>query len=269
MTALIDFVVDPKVALVTATLVGLFLVERLWPKAAPPVNLSHLRDLVGRWFKNLGFFFINIVLSPLIVIPVTAFADAHALTWRDSYTGGWWILIDLLLLDCAIYWWHRINHTIPFLWRFHQVHHLDEFLDTTSAVRFHFGEVILSALLRVVVIFLLGIDLVSVVVFETLLMVATLFHHSNISLPKKLEDALSLLIITPALHWVHHHALRRDTDSNYGTVLSVWDRLFRSRSRTHRQTNMVIGVEGQKEQSFRRLLTLPFRMTGSGRRSNR
>ena len=76
--------------------------------------------------------------------------------------------LDLLLLDCWIYWWHRINHRLPLLWRFHEVHHLDEMLDTTSALRFHFGEVVLSSFVRAGLIFMLAMPLASVVVFEVL-----------------------------------------------------------------------------------------------------
>ena len=93
-------------------------------------------------------------------------------------TGDSGLLINLFLLDFAIYWWHRANHEISFLWRFHQVHHLDEQLDTTSAVRFHFGEVLLSALLRAVIIITFAIPFTSVIVFETLVVICAFFHHS-------------------------------------------------------------------------------------------
>src|SRR5262249_7199489 len=149
---------------------------------------------------------------------------------------------DLLLLDFLIYWWHRANHRVPFLWRFHEVHHLDRFLDVTSGVRFHFGEVILSALARAGVIALFAIPLSSVLSFEALLLVATGFHHSDLKLPPSLERALSWIVVTPSIHWVHHHRVRSDTDSNYSTILSLWDRLFASRSQTRRTPEMEIGV---------------------------
>jgi len=147
---------------------------------------------------------------------------------------------------------------VPLLWRFHEVHHLDEFLDVTTGVRFHLGEVLLSALVRFAVIVILAIPLTSVIVFETLLLLATIFHHSNVRLPKRFEQLLSLVIVTPSIHWVHHHALRRDTDSNYATVLSVWDRLFDSRSATQRTPDLVIGVEKDHDRPFLPLLLRPF-----------
>ena len=167
-------------------------------------------------------------------------------------------MADLVLLDFWIYWWHRANHELPWLWRFHQVHHLDELLDTTSAVRFHFGEVLLSALARGGAIILLAVPLTSVLLFEALLLIGTLFHHSDARLPPRLEAALARVIITPSIHWVHHHAVRADTDSNYGTIFSFWDPLFRSKSRTRRFLTMPIGVEGRRERPLLRLLVTPF-----------
>ena len=108
-----------------------------------------------------------------------------------------------------IYWWHRANHELPFLWRFHAVHHYDELLDTSSAVRFHFGEVALSALARAGVIVLLDLPLASVVLFEGLVLMAAIFHHSDARLPPAIERPLSRVIVTPSIHWVHHHARRR------------------------------------------------------------
>jgi sterol desaturase/sphingolipid hydroxylase (fatty acid hydroxylase superfamily) len=163
------------------------------------------------------------------------------------------------MLDFLIYWWHRANHEWPLLWRFHEVHHLDRFLDSTTAIRFHFGEVLLSAGARAVVVLLLGFPFASIIAFESLLLCATIFHHSNLRLPAGFERSLSAVIITPGIHWVHHHAARADTDSNYGTLFSFWDRLFRTRSPTPRTPTMTIGVEGEGERALPALLLRPFR----------
>jgi sterol desaturase/sphingolipid hydroxylase (fatty acid hydroxylase superfamily) len=180
--------------------------------------------------------------------------------WRPSWwSGAGGLVLDLVLLDFWIYWWHRANHRIPLLWRFHAMHHLDRVLDTSSALRFHFGEVLLSAAARAATIVLLGLPFVSVVAFEALVLGATIFHHSNLALPPRLEAALSRLVVTPSIHWVHHHRVRRDTDSNYATVLSLWDRLFASRSPRPRLAGMAIGVEGRDELALPQLLVAPFR----------
>ena len=246
------FLLTYKGAVVLATLALLLGVERLVP-------VAKVVGGIRRVAKTLALAGGNAVLSWAVVVPVSALAASHALGWRPEWWSGWpGLLLDLLLLDCWIYWWHRANHEWPVLWRFHEVHHLDEFLDASSALRFHFGEVLLSSLVRAGVILLLGVPLLSVVVFETLLALSALFHPCNVRLPPRLERALSFLIVTPSIHWVHHHAIRRDTDSNYSALLSVWDRLFRSRSATIRTPEMPIGTEGRKDRGLGGLLARPF-----------
>ncbi|MEI8180068.1 sterol desaturase family protein, partial [Aestuariivirga sp.] len=179
--------------------------------------------------------------------------------WRPGWWGRWTgLVLDITVLDVWIYWWHRANHEWPLLWRFHEVHHLDEFLDASSGLRFHFGEVVISSLVRAGVILALGVPLVSVVVFETLLAFNTMFHHSDLRVPPRLERAMSWVIVTPSIHWVHHHAIRRDTDSNYASLFSLWDRLFGSRSQTLRTPEMPIGTQGLKDRGFTGLLARPF-----------
>jgi len=236
--------------------------ERLWPAAIPPDAARFPGPGWRRLLSNGGLWLMNVGLSLLIVLPLTQ-AAAIAFPALGAWRPGWWsglpgLLLDLLLLDFLIYWWHRANHVVPLLWRFHEVHHRDEFLDASSAVRFHFGEVALSALARAAIMIPLGLKLESILAFETLVLIAAIFHHSNLRLPPSLEKALSFIVVTPSIHWVHHHAVRADTDSNYSTVLSLWDRLFASRSRTQRTPTMPIGVEGRREENLGRLLVLPF-----------
>jgi sterol desaturase/sphingolipid hydroxylase (fatty acid hydroxylase superfamily) len=210
--------------------------------------------------RNFALWAANVVLSPLVVVPLSAYAAAHALPWRPLWWSGTGELLGaLVLLDFLIYWWHRANHEVAFLWRFHAVHHLDRFLDTSSALRFHFGEVLLSALARAIAIVVLAIPLATVLAFEALVLIAALFHHSNVRLPQRLERALSFLVVTPSIHWVHHHRLRVDTDANYCTILSLWDRLFRSSARGVRMPDMAIGVEGRDEAPLLALLAAPLR----------
>jgi sterol desaturase/sphingolipid hydroxylase (fatty acid hydroxylase superfamily) len=247
-------------AFVLAWLIAIIVLENRWGAAIVPLRIAGYGfGWFARWGRNLGFFALNAGLAPLLVLPVTFIAAANPLWTRPAFLSFPYALpLDLLLLDLWIYWWHRANHEWPILWRFHEVHHRDEFLDATSAVRFHFIEVMLSALVRAVVIVLLAIPLGSVLVFETLVLLATIFHHSNWRLAEALEQRLSRIIITPSLHWVHHHRQKRDTDSIYGTVLSLWDRLFDSGPNINRRRDMPIGVEGEEEAGLLRLLALPF-----------
>lgn len=250
------FLLTYKGLVVLGTLGLLLVAERLIP-------MAKVMGGVKRVAKNLSLAGLNAVLSWAVVVPVSALAASYALGWRPDWWSGWpGLLLDVLLLDCWIYWWHRANHEWPLLWRFHEVHHLDEFLDASSALRFHFGEVLLSSLVRAGVILVLGVPLLSVVVFETLLALSAMFHHSNLRLPKRFERGLSFLIVTPSIHWVHHHAIRRDTDSNYSALLSVWDRLFGSRSATVRTPGMPIGTEGRKDRALPGLIARPFERSG-------
>ncbi len=255
MPAWIESLLVWKAGVVAGWFALLFLLERLRPVAVEPAS--------GRWRRvgrNLALWVVNLPLSLLLVVPLTDWASRTAPAWRPDWWSGWaGLALDLLLLDLLIYWWHRANHVAPLLWRFHAVHHLDRFLDCSSALRFHFGEVALSALARAAVILALGFPLASVLVFETLVLLAAIFHHSNLRLPPRLERALSWLVVTPSIHWVHHHRRRRDTDANYSTVLSLWDRLFASRSPTPRDPAMAIGAEGLAEEAAPGLLLWPFR----------
>jgi sterol desaturase/sphingolipid hydroxylase (fatty acid hydroxylase superfamily) len=230
----------------------LFFGERLIPSA----------ERVGGWtrvLRNAGLWGMNIGLSLAIIVPLSRWATDSALDWRPEWLDGWLsIAIDIVILDFLIYWWHRANHVVPVLWRFHQVHHLDEFLDVTSSVRFHFGEVLLSACFRALIILALDMPLASVLAFEGVLLLAAAFQHSNLSLEKNREKAISELLITPSIHWVHHHAVRGDTDSNYGTIFSFWDPLFGSRSSTSRTPEMKIGVEARSDIGLLALLIRPF-----------
>lgn len=138
----------------------------------------------------------------------------------------------VLLLDGWMYVWHRANHVIPLLWRFHKMHHSDNQMDVTTATRFHIGEHIGSATLRLGLIPLLGVSVWHVVIYEMLVLAITQFHHANISIGR-LDQWLRLFVVTPYMHKVHHSRWQPETDSNFATLFSFWDRIglsFRMRS---------------------------------------
>ena len=248
----------------TIAVAAVFAVLFAWERWRPAAPIRALLD-APRLIRNVGLWLVNTGASFLIIVPVTAWVAADPLWQRPAWwTGGpglsgWGLALDLVIYDGLIYWWHRLNHRVGFLWRFHHVHHIEHTLDTTSAVRFHIGEVLLSATARLGVILALALPLSSVLVAETLLLVATLFHHSNIRILPAIERALSWVIVTPRIHWVHHHADVADLNANYANVLSVWDRIFGSRSPTKRRLDMPIGVPGRHDLDIIRLLAAPFR----------
>ncbi len=250
-----------KATIVGAWFVCFFIAERI-ARAAPP------QGSYPRLGRNGGMWLLVLIASPLIVAPLTEWGVNH-LIWRrpemltSGMAGAGMLIISLVVLDCWTYWLHRAYHRFPAMWRLHEVHHRDEFLDTTSAVRFHLGEVVLSALLRLIPISLLATPLSTVIIFETLVLCGAVFHHSNVRIPPVIEGPLARLFVTPSIHWVHHHAVKSDTDSNYAAVLSVWDRVFRSKSPTKRTVDMKIGVEGIEDKGFFSLMLAPFRKAGT------
>lgn len=138
----------------------------------------------------------------------------------------------LVLLDGWMYVWHRANHASPLLWRFHRMHHSDRNMDVTTATRFHLGEQVLSSVLRLGLIPLLGIEVWNLVVYDALVLFVIMFHHADVSLGRW-DRWVRWVVVTPDMHKIHHSDWQPETDSNYSTVLSVWDRLamtFRMRS---------------------------------------
>jgi sterol desaturase/sphingolipid hydroxylase (fatty acid hydroxylase superfamily) len=177
---------------------------------------------------------------------------------------GWteWLLA-ILMFDCWQYWWHRMNHRLPLLWRFHVMHHADAEMDVTTGLRFHPGELALSLLARLAVLPLLGLSLPQLALYESLAMPVILFQHSNLRLPAALDTSLRWLIVTPWMHSVHHSRVRIETDSNYSSLLSVWDRLFGSFRLRNQPAEISLGVDRFVEHEWRQLpgmLRIPFRM---------
>jgi sterol desaturase/sphingolipid hydroxylase (fatty acid hydroxylase superfamily) len=167
----------------------------------------------------------------------------------------------VVLLDYTLYLWHVLTHRLPFLWRFHVVHHVDLDLDATTALRFHFAELALSVPWRAAQILLIGVSPLSLSVWQTLLMVSILFHHSNVRLPVELERRLNLLFVTPRMHGIHHSTVREETDSNWSSGLTVWDVLHGTLRLDVPQDEITIGVPAYRdprELELTKILAMPF-----------
>ena len=145
--------------------------------------------------------------------------------WLDLV--GWTeIIISLIVLDFFDYIWHRANHRVRFLWRFHKAHHSDTAMDVTTALRFHPTELIVSGFVKALWVVIWGPTVVAWFLFEGLISLCAQFHHSNIDFPDRIERWLSWIIVTPRFHASHHAVDRRYGDANFSTILSIWDRLF-------------------------------------------
>ena len=171
------------------------------------------------------------------------------------------IVCTILVLDLAMYIWHRLNHAIPLLWRFHRVHHTDLNVDISSAARFCFGVVTGSTIITYTLMLFLGASIVEVRLFQVVLFLMAQFEHSNLKLNPTLEKSLWLVLVPPAMHRIHHSNVKNETDSNYGTIFSFWDRMFRTFLKDVDQDNIVFGLkefDNPKELMLLKLLALPF-----------
>ena len=196
-----------------------------------PRRERHIKR-VERWPINVGLAVIS-TLVVRIVVPVAAVGAAMWAAQQDLgllNTAGLPLIasfvLALLILDCAIYWQHRLFHKVPWLWRLHRVHHADKELDVTTGVRFHPVEIVLSAIIKIVVVVLIGAPAVSVVIFEIVLNASSMFNHANIRLVPTADALLRKVLVTPDMHRVHHSVLKVETDSNFGFNLPWWDYLF-------------------------------------------
>lgn len=235
--------------------------ESIWPLR------QKTQPKAMRLARNLGLATISMIFVRFAFLPFEIWA-ANLVTQKRlgilnliSFNSVIKISVSFLLLEYTFYVWHYLNHRLPFLWRFHNVHHVDLDLDVSTASRFHFGELAFSSLFRVGQIFLIGIDVPTLLLFETCITAFAQFHHSNLRLPKRVDSLLATLIMTPELHGIHHSIVRNETDSNYGTIFTFWDRAHRTLKRFIPQNEIVIGVPSYMltmEQVFANILLMPF-----------
>lgn len=191
------------------------------------------RNKVFHAYTNLFLALINglvaISFSWLIVF-VVSWARQHefGIVYWFSLSETSALVISFVLYDMWMYWWHRLSHEIWLFWSFHQVHHADTQMDATTAVRFHPIEIILSNILNLGILAIIGMSLDFILFYKSFLFVVIIFHHSNIRLNDQIDQFLKFWIVTPNMHRVHHSLIREETNSNYGSVFSFWDRAFRS-----------------------------------------
>ena len=207
-------------------------------------------SLVVRLLINASLSVISFMVVFFLVTP----AAKSTISWSSENSFGILNLISLpsviegiiafLLMDLAFYYWHLANHKIPVFWRFHNVHHIDPDLDVSTSFRFHFGEITLSTIFRIIQISIIGITPAAFFIYEVCFTANTMFQHSNIKLPISFERILNKIIVTPRMHAIHHSQFRTETDSNFSTVFSLWDRLHKSICLNVPHKDIVIGVPG-------------------------
>lgn len=222
-----------------------------------------------RWLTNVTIVIVDSValrlMGPIAAIAAASYAaqnDIGLFNWT-SLPGWLEFMLALIVLDLAIYAQHVITHKIPLLWALHKVHHADRDIDVTTAVRFHPVEIILSMLYKCVLVFLIGPSVFAVFTFALLLNLFAMFNHANLRLPLSVDRILRLFVVTPDMHRVHHSTVKKETDSNFGFSIALWDRLFGTYAAQPAagHDNVVIGLDEYQSDHPSELwwsLALPF-----------
>lgn len=223
-----------------------------------------------RWVVNLSMVVISSVclriLFPAAAVGTAIYAEQQGwglfnVVGVPTVLAG---LIAFVVLDFAVWLEHLVSHKWPLLWRIHRMHHSDQGFDLTTALRFHPLEIVISMLWKALIIVVLGAPVVAVLIFEVVLNGMAMFNHANARLPLKFDAMVRRLIVTPDMHRVHHSTIQRETDSNYGFNLSIWDRLFGTyiAQPASGHDDMRIGLDDYDGPQTRNLvwaLLLPFR----------
>lgn len=223
-------------------------------------------------FRNLVMGIINALIGSLIFaalwLAVSVWADETRfglMHWlQDWLTLPVWAhaIGAILLFDAWMYAWHRINHEVPFFWRFHKVHHSDNKMDVTTASRFHFGEIFFSGIFRIGIIALFGIYFWELVLYEIVMFSVVQFHHANIGLSHKVDRMMRAVIVTPDMHRVHHSRWQPETDSNYSSLFSFWDRIAKTFRLRDKPEEIELGLDAydeEKDQTVGGMLKTPLK----------
>lgn len=271
MQELIQAVEQTQVIVAAIGLVLLLLVESVHPFFDFFKGSLKKRGL--HFAANLSLGVVNALMNAVVFVGLWLWASVWAesnnfglLNWLENaipvLEGTPRALIAVVLFDFWMYIWHRMNHRIPFLWKFHRVHHADPHMDVSTATRFHTGEIFFSSLIRIPVILITGIYLWELLIYGVLVAVVVQFHHANINLPGKLDPLLRAFIVTPHMHKVHHSRWQPETDSNYSTIFSFWDRIWNTFRLHDPLDTLEMGLDEfdePEDQKVKGLFTMPFR----------
>ncbi len=240
----------------------LFLLERRWPLR------SAIESKTIRLGRNLALAGTAAAAGYLIERPVASKAamlvEKRGIGLLKLVPLPKWFeqLAAVVLLDYTLYLWHYLTHRVPALWRFHIVHHADLDLDSTTALRFHFGEIAISVAWRAAQIVVIGVSPASLSMWYALLLPSVIFHHSNVEMPEGLERKLNKVFVTPRMHGIHHSVVKEETDSNWSSGLSIWDRIHGTFRDISSHSGVEIGLPAYRradEVTVGMLIAMPFR----------
>ncbi|HSN60849.1 MAG TPA: sterol desaturase family protein [Ferruginibacter sp.] len=251
-----------------AILVGGLLFFWIIEGAIPLLNLSYKKTKLQHAAVNFGFTLIHLVIHTFLALLIVLLSDwclqqQFGLVYWLNAGIGITIFISILALDFFGGWLvHITEHKVPFLWRFHVIHHADNNVDVTTGLRHHPGESVLRGMFFFLGIFVSGAPMYAVMIFQTIIIISTAFTHANISLPKWLDTAVSYVLVSPNMHKVHHHWKQPYTDSNYGAILSIWDRLlgtFKKLNPSQIRYGLDRYFPNEKDEDFMALMKSPFK----------
>jgi sterol desaturase/sphingolipid hydroxylase (fatty acid hydroxylase superfamily) len=223
-------IVSHEQVLRSAAFVGTLTLVAFWEAAAP--RRVSTRPTAVRWIRNLALGVLSTLLPrwlfPILTVGTALLASERGWGLLNNVGVPTWlsIAVSMVVLDLIFYVEHRIFHSVPVLWRFHQVHHADLDLDLTTSLRLHPFESLAFTAINMAVVLTLGLPAAAVLAFETLVSATNLFTHGNVRLPSALDRVLRLVVVTPDMHRVHHSVLAVEGNKNFGSTLPIWDRLF-------------------------------------------
>jgi len=249
-----------------AYLVGGLLIFWIIEGAIPLFPLQYKKKKLHHAVVNFGFTIIHLIIHTGIAVLIVLLSD-----WcnKESFGIVYWtpagilltIIIGVLSLDFSSWLVHFIMHKSKFLWRFHLIHHSDNKVDVTTGLRHHPGDSILRGIFFLILIFISGAPVYAVMIYQTLLVLSTAFTHANINLPKWLDRGLGYILVSPNMHKVHHHWKQPYTDSNFGAVFSIWDRLLGTYKKLDTK-DIRYGLDryypNEKDEDFVMLMKKPF-----------
>ncbi|MGD0021802.1 MAG: sterol desaturase family protein [Smithellaceae bacterium] len=246
---------------------GIFSAVALGEKIVPRRML--LKSKTKRWIGNLGMQIINVVvlrlIFPLFPVGIAVICAQRGWGLLNYYqiTPFLALIIAVAALDFVIYLQHRMFHVVPLFWPMHMVHHTDQDIDVTTALRFHPLEIILSMLIKFSAVAAIGAPPLSVLIFEIMLNGATMFNHGNVGIPLSFDRMIRMVLVTPDMHRVHHSVIARETNSNYGFSFPWWDRMLGTYRAQPQEGHdkMKIGLNGYHDDRSLKLafmLAMPF-----------
>jgi len=258
--------IDPTIKIISGISLGtlfaiLFVAGLLFPLRRRTRSLG-MRLLVNGIFSLSSFTAGMLVVAPVsfYIMYSSGSLSFGVLNWLKL---PYWIefIIGFLFLDLTFYYWHRLNHEVGLLWRFHNVHHIDPDVDVTTSFRFHFVEILYSSLFRGLQVLIVGPSVLIYVIYEIVFQACTMFHHSNVRIPIKVERVINWVFVTPRMHGIHHSAIKGETNANYSVVFKWWDWIYRSLYLNVSQRDVTIGVPAYLKESDNHLwscIAMPF-----------